>query len=87
MYKPKQKLGGNKMNSHKVLDVKGLNGPIPLVKTKKALNELQSGEILGAIATDKGAKNDLAAWAKTTGNEMVDIKQENDVFTFYIKKG
>ncbi|AST93197.1 sulfurtransferase TusA family protein [Sutcliffiella cohnii] len=75
------------MNNNKVLDVKGLNCPMPLVKTKKALNELQSGEVLEVIATDKGAKADLTAWAKSTGNEMVDMKEENNVFTFYIKKG
>ncbi|WBL14400.1 sulfurtransferase TusA family protein [Sutcliffiella sp. NC1] len=75
------------MNNNKVLDVKGLNCPMPLVKTKKALNDLQSGEVLEVIATDKGAKADLTAWAKSTGNEMVDMKEENNVFTFYIKKG
>ncbi|MBM7618195.1 TusA-related sulfurtransferase [Bacillus tianshenii] len=74
------------MNANKVLDVKGLACPMPLVKTKKALNELNSGEILEVIATDKGAKTDLAAWSKSTGNELVDMKEEQDVFTFYIKK-
>ena len=75
------------MNINKVLDAKGLSCPMPLVKTKKALDELNAGEILEVIATDKGAKTDLIAWAKSTGNEMVDMKEKNDVFTFYIKKG
>ncbi|KPB04660.1 sulfurtransferase TusA family protein [Bacillus sp. CHD6a] len=74
------------MNVNKVLDAKGLACPMPLVKTKKALNEVNSGEILEVISTDKGAKTDLTAWCKATGNELLDMKEENDVFTFYIKK-
>ncbi|TYS60124.1 sulfurtransferase TusA family protein [Sutcliffiella horikoshii] len=74
------------MNVNKVLDAKGLACPMPLVKTKKALNEVNSGGILEVITTDKGAKTDLAAWCKATGNELLDMKEENDVFTFYIKK-
>ncbi|ART77937.1 hypothetical protein B4U37_18695 [Sutcliffiella horikoshii] len=74
------------MNVNKVLDAKGLACPMPLVKTKKALNEVNVGEILEVITTDKGAKTDLAAWCKATGNELLDMKEENDVFTFYIKK-
>ncbi|MGD6776588.1 sulfurtransferase TusA family protein [Sutcliffiella horikoshii] len=74
------------MNVNKVLDAKGLACPMPLVKTKKALNEVNVGEILEVITTDKGAKTDLASWCKATGNELLDMKEENDVFTFYIKK-
>ncbi|MGD7053110.1 sulfurtransferase TusA family protein [Sutcliffiella horikoshii] len=74
------------MNVNKVLDAKGLACPMPLVKTKKALNEVNAGEILEVITTDKGAKTDLAAWCKATGNELLDMKEENDVFTFYIQK-
>ncbi|UAL46882.1 sulfurtransferase TusA family protein [Sutcliffiella horikoshii] len=74
------------MNVNKVLDAKGLACPMPLVKTKKALNEVNSGEILEVISTDKGAKTDLTAWCKATGNVLLDMKEENDVFTFYIKK-
>ncbi|KMJ58895.1 hypothetical protein AB685_07405 [Bacillus sp. LL01] len=74
------------MTVNKVLDAKGLACPMPLVKTKKALNEVNAGEILEVITTDKGAKTDLAAWCKATGNELLDMKEENDVFTFYIKK-
>ncbi|WP_223701395.1 sulfurtransferase TusA family protein [Sutcliffiella deserti] len=75
------------MNVNKVLDAKGLACPMPLVKTKKALNDLNPGEILEVITTDKGAKSDLTAWTKATGNELIDTKEEQDVFTFYIKKG
>ena len=75
------------MNADKVLDAKGLACPMPIVKTKKAINELASGEILEIHTTDKGAKNDLAAWAKSTGHELVEFMEENDVFKFWIKKG
>ncbi|WP_421385136.1 sulfurtransferase TusA family protein [Bacillus salacetis] len=75
------------MNADKVLDAKGLACPMPIVKTKKAMNELESGQVLEVLATDKGAKNDLTAWAKSGGHELVDHKEENDVFTFWIKKG
>lgn len=75
------------MNIDKVLDTKGLACPMPIVKTKKAIETLESGQILEVLATDKGSKNDLTAWAKSTGHELVDVKEENGVFTFHIKKG
>jgi tRNA 2-thiouridine synthesizing protein A len=75
------------MNSNKVLDAKGLACPMPIVKTKKAIGELETGQILEVLATDKGAKSDLTAWVSSTGHELVDMKEEAGVFTFYIKKG
>ncbi|WP_456271045.1 sulfurtransferase TusA family protein [Bacillus sp. AK031] len=75
------------MESTKVLDAKGLACPMPIVKTKKAINELQTGDILEIHATDKGAKSDLTAWAKSGGHELINHEEENDVFKFWIKKG
>ncbi|CAN7376265.1 sulfurtransferase TusA family protein [Rossellomorea sp. LjRoot5] len=75
------------MNADKVLDAKGLACPMPIVKTRKAIKEIESGQILEVQTTDKGAKSDLTAWAKSTGHELLDSKEENDVFTFWIKKG
>ncbi|WP_409254197.1 sulfurtransferase TusA family protein [Bacillus sp. SCS-153A] len=75
------------MKADKVLDAKGLACPMPIVKTKKAMNELEAGQVLEVIATDKGAKSDLTAWAKSGGHELLDHNEENDVFTFWIKKG
>ncbi len=75
------------MKSNRIVDAKGLACPMPIVKTKKAINELQTGEILEVHATDKGSRNDMAAWVKTTGNEMVQEQEENGVFKFWIKKG
>ncbi|MFD0679529.1 MULTISPECIES: sulfurtransferase TusA family protein [unclassified Paenibacillus] len=74
------------MNSHKVLDAKGLACPMPIVKTKKSIGELESGQVLEVHATDKGAKNDLAAWAKSTGHELVQDAEENGIYKFWIKK-
>lgn len=75
------------MNSDKILDAKGLACPMPIAKTKKALTELESGQVLEIHATDKGAKNDLAAWTNSTGNELLKSEEENEVFKFWVKKG
>ncbi|WP_226037601.1 sulfurtransferase TusA family protein [Aquibacillus saliphilus] len=75
------------MEITKVLDAKGLACPMPIVKTKKAINELEVGQILEVHATDKGAKSDLAAWTKSGGHELVKDTEENEVLKFWIKKG
>lgn len=74
------------IQANKVLDAKGLACPMPIVKTKKAMDELNSGDVLEIHATDKGAKNDLTAWASSSGHELLSDKEEDGVFTFYIKK-
>ncbi|QCS53024.1 sulfurtransferase TusA family protein [Priestia flexa] len=68
------------------VDAKGLACPMPIVKTKKAMNELNSGEILEIHTTDKGAKSDLAAWAKSMGHVLVKHEEEGSVFKFWIQK-
>jgi tRNA 2-thiouridine synthesizing protein A len=75
------------MESTKVLDAKGLACPMPIVRTKKTMNELESGDILEVHATDKGAKSDLTAWAKSGGHELLQDTEEGDVLKFWIKKG
>ncbi|WP_428910746.1 sulfurtransferase TusA family protein [Niallia sp. Krafla_26] len=75
------------MNIVKVLDAKGLACPMPIVRTKKAMDELQTGEILEVYATDKGAKSDLTAWAKSGGHGLLKSEVENDILKFWIKKG
>lgn len=75
------------MKSDKILDAKGLACPMPIVRTKKEMNELESGQILEIHATDKGAKNDLAAWAKSGGHELLTDAEEDGVLKFWIKKG
>ncbi|OAH59703.1 MULTISPECIES: sulfurtransferase TusA family protein [Bacillaceae] len=75
------------MNVDQILDAKGLACPMPIVKTKKAMNQLEAGQILEVQTTDKGAKSDLTAWAKSMGHTLLNSKEEEDVFTFYIQKG
>lgn len=69
------------------LDVKGMSCPMPVVKTKKAIDGLNSGQILQVHATDQGAKSDLAAWARSGGHELLQMTEEDGVLKFWIKKG
>ncbi|MDD2885370.1 MAG: sulfurtransferase TusA family protein [Dechloromonas sp.] len=68
------------------LDVKGLNCPLPILRTKKALAEMDSGQILRVLATDPGSLKDFPAFAKQTGNELVEQREENRVFEYYLKR-
>jgi tRNA 2-thiouridine synthesizing protein A len=74
------------MEVDKVLDCKGLNCPMPVVKTKKAMNELESGQILKMESTDKGSKSDIAAFTNRTGDELLEVQEEGGTFIFFIKK-
>lgn len=74
------------MNADKILDAKGLACPMPIVKTKKAITDLESGQILEIHTTDKGAKNDLVAWAKSGGHDLLKQEKENNILKFWIKK-
>ncbi len=75
------------MDAIKILDAKGLACPMPIVKTKKAMNELEVGQVLEIHTTDKGAINDLTAWSKAGGHELLKHEEQNDVLMFWIKKG
>jgi len=75
------------MNITKTLDAKGLACPMPIVKTKKAIDAIKSGEVLEVVVTDKGALNDIPAWAKSGGHTVLEQKTEEDVLYFYIQKG
>ncbi|GMR19626.1 MAG: sulfurtransferase TusA family protein [Gammaproteobacteria bacterium] len=68
------------------LDARGLNCPLPILRAKKALNELSGGQVLRIIATDPGSVKDFQAFAKQTGNELMESGEENGEFTFLIKK-
>lgn len=68
------------------LDCSGLACPMPILKTKKAVDGLETGQILKMIATDPGATSDMEAWTQKTGHELVGSEQEGDKFIFYIKK-
>ena len=69
------------------LDARGLNCPLPILRTKKAINGLESGQVLRIIATDPGSVKDFEAFAKQTGNELMDSSESGGEFTFLMKKG
>ncbi len=68
------------------LDARGLNCPMPVIKTKKALAPLQSGDVLKVISTDPGSVPDMAALARRTGNEIIEQTESNGEYIFYFKK-
>ena len=68
------------------LDAKGMACPMPIVKTKKAMNNLTEGQVLEVQATDKGSIADLAAWSKTVGHQYIGTREEGGVLFHYIRK-
>ncbi|HEX6062074.1 MAG TPA: sulfurtransferase TusA family protein [Candidatus Limnocylindria bacterium] len=68
------------------LDVKGLQCPMPIVKTAKAMRELASGDLIQIVATDPGSVKDFAAWSRATGNELVESSAIGGVFRFVMRK-
>lgn len=68
------------------LDARGLNCPLPILRTKKSMNGMAVGEILKIVATDPGSVKDMEAYAKQTGNEIVETSEDSGEFTFYMKK-
>jgi len=75
------------IKAEKTLDVKGLDCPMPLLKAKKAIEALASGQILEILGTDEGSKVDLPVWCERVGHNFLGIKEEMHSFRFYIKKG
>ncbi|PIE07452.1 MAG: SirA family protein [Rhodobacterales bacterium] len=69
----------------KTLDAKGLNCPLPILKTKKMIKSMSSGQVLQVMATDPGSIADMTAFCNQTGNELVSQSNEGDVYTFEIK--
>jgi len=70
----------------RTLDLKGLSCPLPIVKTAKAMKELESGDLVEVFATDPGSVPDFAAWSKATGHELVEQTQDASVFRFLLRK-
>ena len=68
------------------LDARGLNCPLPILKAKKEINKLGSGEVLKIIATDPGSVKDFEAFTKQTGHELLESSESGGEFTFLIKK-
>lgn len=69
------------------LDLKGLSCPLPIVKTAKAMKELNSGDIVEVLATDPGSVPDFKAWSKATGNELIEQNESGGVYRFVIRRG
>jgi len=74
------------MHFDKELDARGLNCPLPILRAKKALNDMQSGQVLRILATDPGSVKDFQAFAKQTGNDLLSQAEANKEFTFFLKR-
>ena len=74
------------MIAQKELDARGLNCPLPILKAKKALTEMLSGEVLKIVATDPGSVRDFQAFARQTGNELVDQVSGEKEFVHYLRR-
>ena len=74
------------MEFHKEIDARGLNCPLPILRCKKGLSELQADEVLKIMATDPGSVKDFQAFCKQTGHELLSLEQDEQVYTFHIRK-
>lgn len=74
------------MEFQKEIDARGLNCPLPILRTKKALADMQSGDVLKILATDPGATRDFQAFAKQTGNALLAHTNLNGEFTFWLRR-
>jgi tRNA 2-thiouridine synthesizing protein A len=74
------------MHFDKELDARGLNCPLPILRTKKSLTDMTSGQVLKILATDPGSVKDFQAFSKQTGNELVSSDANAGEFTFLMKK-
>lgn len=75
------------MKVDKMVDAKGLACPMPIVRAKKAMDELEVGQILEVHATDAGSEKDVPAWARVSGHQVVKEAKENGIYLFWIEKG
>ena len=74
------------MNFQKELDARGLNCPLPILKTKKALADMTSGDVLKVVSTDCGSVKDMQAFANQTGNVLAASGETDGEFVFYLRK-
>ena len=74
------------MEFDRELDVQGLKCPLPILRTKKTLADMESGQVLRVLATDPGSLKDFPAFAKQTGNALVEQREENKIFEYYLKR-
>ena len=74
------------MEAHKELDTRGMNCPLPILKAKKALSEMSSGDVLKVVATEPGSVRDFQAFARQTGNELLEQTSANDEFVHFLRR-
>jgi TusA-related sulfurtransferase len=74
------------MQAHKDLDTRGLNCPLPILKAKKALADMASGQVLKVVATDPGSTRDFQAFARQTGNELLEQTSEGEDLVHYLRR-
>ncbi len=74
------------MDVNKELDTRGLNCPLPILKAKKALAEMQTGELLKVVSTDPGSMRDFQAFARQTGNELVEQSKTGEEFVHVLRR-
>ncbi|HEY5000168.1 MAG TPA: sulfurtransferase TusA family protein [Usitatibacter sp.] len=74
------------MNFDKELDARGMNCPLPILRARKALNDMTSGQVLRIVATDPGSVKDFEAFSKQTGNDLLSQEAHDKEFTFFMKK-
>jgi tRNA 2-thiouridine synthesizing protein A len=74
------------MKIDKEIDTRGLNCPLPILKAKKALSDMQSGQLLQVVSTDAGSMRDFQAFAKQTGNELVEQKEQGEEFVHVLRR-
>tara|TARA_Y100001970_G_scaffold293250_1_gene438777 strand:- start:855 stop:1088 length:234 start_codon:yes stop_codon:yes gene_type:complete len=70
----------------KIIDCQGLSCPLPILKTKQAIDDINSGEILKIISTDPGSINDIASWSNTTGHNLISSTEINGKFIYLVQK-
>lgn len=81
------KIALDKLDIATVLDAKGLSCPMPLLRTKKQIEKLNSGQILQVDGTDPGSRNDIPGWCERSGHEYLGDKDQSGYISFFIKKG
>ncbi len=76
----------NDVSFDQELDCRGLSCPLPVLKTKKTMDKMSTGDVLKMLSTDPGSQNDVAAWTKRTGNKIISLESKGKDFIYYIKK-
>ena len=74
------------MKADETLDCFGLLCPMPIIQTAQQIKKMKVGEILEVVSTDKGIKEDMPAWCRTTGQEYLGLEEEDETFKVYVKK-